>query len=228
MFRAKSLLLALAAVATAFAGAVLATSGADINAVVHARAAFLNAVDIKVKVDDGHQQVLHVPNARDTVMQQIVVEPRGHTGWHSHPGPAIAHWSRAASSRCIRGTIRVCRAHVPRQASSSTAARPRPPGSKPELHDRHRSLGHVSRCAVGSITQDRSGQSRELSVLRTPSRDSSISGLDGAAPRDVEDASRSSVCKPIPGSSGRSDARAVSGEPSRRSIRGRTTGTATA
>ena len=23
-------------------------------------------------------------------MQQIVVEPRGHTGWHSHPGPAIA------------------------------------------------------------------------------------------------------------------------------------------
>lgn len=90
MFRAKSLLLALAAVATAFAAAVLATSGAGINAVIHARAAFVNAVDIKIKVDDGHQEVLHVPNARDTVMQQIVVEPRGHTGWHSHPGPAIA------------------------------------------------------------------------------------------------------------------------------------------
>ena len=35
-------------------------------------------------------QPLHVRDARETVMQQIVIAPGGHTGWHSHPGPAVA------------------------------------------------------------------------------------------------------------------------------------------
>jgi quercetin dioxygenase-like cupin family protein len=34
-------------------------------------------------------QVLHVFNAQDTVVQQIVFGPGGHTGWHSHPGPVV-------------------------------------------------------------------------------------------------------------------------------------------
>ncbi len=28
-------------------------------------------------------------DAQDTVMQQIVIGPGGHTGWHSHPGPVV-------------------------------------------------------------------------------------------------------------------------------------------
>ena len=36
------------------------------------------------------QEVIHVPNAKETVMQQIVIAPGGTTGWHSHPGPAVA------------------------------------------------------------------------------------------------------------------------------------------
>ena len=86
----RLLALTLAAAATVFAGVALATSGAGANAVIHARAAFVDAVDIKIKLDEGYQEVLHVPKARDTVMQQIVFDPRGYTGWHSHPGPAIA------------------------------------------------------------------------------------------------------------------------------------------
>jgi quercetin dioxygenase-like cupin family protein len=31
-----------------------------------------------------------VRNAEDTVMQQIVFAPDSFSGWHSHPGPAIA------------------------------------------------------------------------------------------------------------------------------------------
>jgi hypothetical protein len=28
-------------------------------------------------------------NAQQTVVQQIVIGPGGHTGWHSHPGPVV-------------------------------------------------------------------------------------------------------------------------------------------
>jgi hypothetical protein len=91
MFTRKSVLLTLAVVTTAFAGAVLATPGAGVlSSSIVARAAFQSPVDIKVKIQEGHQEVIHAPNAQDTVMQQIVLAPGGHTGWHSHPGPAIA------------------------------------------------------------------------------------------------------------------------------------------
>ncbi len=91
MFKGKSIVLILAVVATAVAGTVLATPGSGVlSSMIWARAAFQNPVDIKVKVEDGSQEVIHVRNAQDTVMQQIVLGPRGHTGWHSHPGPAIA------------------------------------------------------------------------------------------------------------------------------------------
>ena len=86
----KRSLLALTLVAALFTGVALATSGSGFNAVIHARAAFVDAVDIKIKLDEGHREVLHVPKAKDTVMQQIVFDPLGYTGWHNHPGPAIA------------------------------------------------------------------------------------------------------------------------------------------
>jgi hypothetical protein len=68
---------------------VIATPGAGAVGTILARAAFTDVVDIKMKLRD-EREVIHVPGARETVMQQIVIAPGGHTGWHSHPGPAIA------------------------------------------------------------------------------------------------------------------------------------------
>ncbi len=47
-------------------------------------------IRLKFKVDAGPQEVIHVRNARETAMQQIVIGPGGQTGWHTHPGPAVA------------------------------------------------------------------------------------------------------------------------------------------
>lgn len=90
MYRWKSVVLTFLVIAAACAAVVLATPGSGVSGIVHARGAFQTAVDIKVRVDEGSQEVIHVSDSKDTVVQQIVVEPRGHTGWHSHPGPAIA------------------------------------------------------------------------------------------------------------------------------------------
>src|SRR5437899_3847726 len=88
--RLAVLLVAAAAVSTAMAlaGAALATpnSGVLISSVV-ARAGFADPVDIKFKIGPGDQEVIHVSNAQDTVMQQVVIAPGGYSGWHSHPGP---------------------------------------------------------------------------------------------------------------------------------------------
>lgn len=74
----------------ALGGAVLATPGSGIvSARVFARAAFAEAVDLKFKIGGDPVEVLHVPNAQDTVVQQVVIAPGGTTGWHSHPGPVV-------------------------------------------------------------------------------------------------------------------------------------------
>src|SRR5215208_342479 len=80
---------ATAAAIAALATVARATSGSNIVATVIARAGFSESVDIKLKLRDQHD-VIHVDNAADTVMQQIIIHPGGSTGWHSHPGPAIA------------------------------------------------------------------------------------------------------------------------------------------
>jgi quercetin dioxygenase-like cupin family protein len=78
------------AVVAALVGVVLATPGSGIvSAIVVARAGFVNPLDIKFKVSDGRREVIHVPDAQDTVLQQMVLAPGGHTGWHSHPGPVV-------------------------------------------------------------------------------------------------------------------------------------------
>ena len=82
-------LAAAGAVVAALATVVLATAGDKAVGTVWARAGFADSVDIKIKLRD-EREVIHVPEAGDTVMQQIVIGPGGHTGWHSHPGPAIA------------------------------------------------------------------------------------------------------------------------------------------
>ena len=82
--------LGLAAV-TALVGAALATpSSGIVSAIIVARAAFVDPVDLKFKTEAGHQEVIHAPELLETVMQQIIIGPGGSTGWHSHPGPAVA------------------------------------------------------------------------------------------------------------------------------------------
>jgi len=80
-----------AAAAAALAGAVMATPGSGTTGVVAARAAFADVVDLKFSLRDNHRgrDNIQVRNAGDTVMQQITFVPGGHSGWHSHPGPAV-------------------------------------------------------------------------------------------------------------------------------------------
>jgi len=61
-----------------------------ISGIVVARASFVDATDIKFKVKGGSTEVIRARNAQETVVQQIVIGPGGNTGWHSHPGPAVA------------------------------------------------------------------------------------------------------------------------------------------
>ena len=85
------LIVSAAAVSTVLAGATLATPGSGIlSAPVLARGSFADPVDIKFKVGGADADIIHVRDSQETVMQQIVIGPGGHTGWHSHPGPAVA------------------------------------------------------------------------------------------------------------------------------------------
>jgi quercetin dioxygenase-like cupin family protein len=78
-----------AGLAVVITGTVLATPGSGAAGQELARASFADRVDIKMKLRD-EKEVVHVPNAGQTVIQRIVFSPGGQTGWHSHPGPAIA------------------------------------------------------------------------------------------------------------------------------------------
>lgn len=79
------------AVSAAMVGAALASPASGIlSGTVLARAAFLDPMDVTFKLDVGPQEVVHVRNAQETAMQQIVIAPGGSTGWHTHPGPAVA------------------------------------------------------------------------------------------------------------------------------------------
>ena len=91
-FGGKWVLLAGVTAATAsLGGAAMATTPSGIlSGAVLARAVFVDRVDIKFKVDQGPEEVIHANDARETVMQQILIAPGGSTGWHSHPGPAVA------------------------------------------------------------------------------------------------------------------------------------------
>ena len=86
-----ALILMAAIVPATLAGVALATPASGAIGTILVRAGFQEAVDLKFKVQEGKsQEVIHVTDAQDTVMQQIVIAPGGTTGWHSHPGPAVA------------------------------------------------------------------------------------------------------------------------------------------
>ena len=73
------------------AGVALATPGSGTTGIVVARSAFTDRVDLllSVKHDERGRESVQVRNSQDTVMQQIVFNAGGHSGWHSHPGPAV-------------------------------------------------------------------------------------------------------------------------------------------
>ena len=61
-----------------------------VHGTILARGPFVDPVDLKVKaVVGGELDVVQVHNAQDTIVQQVIVQPGGFTGWHSHPGPAV-------------------------------------------------------------------------------------------------------------------------------------------
>lgn len=78
-----------AAVSCVTVAAVLTPSFGIVSAPVLARASFADPTDLKFKVKGQKQEVIQVNNAQETVIQQIIIAPGGHTGWHSHPGPVV-------------------------------------------------------------------------------------------------------------------------------------------
>ena len=60
------------------AGVAVATPGADVSGSILGR----GTAETKVKTR-GHQPY-------DVVVQSITIAPGGHTGWHTHPGTAVA------------------------------------------------------------------------------------------------------------------------------------------
>ena len=66
--------------------AVLTPSFNIWHAEVFARASFADPTNVTFTVN-GRQT--NVTNARETVVQRIVIGPGGNTGWHSHPGPVV-------------------------------------------------------------------------------------------------------------------------------------------
>jgi hypothetical protein len=60
--------------------AVLTPSFGIVSAPVLARASFADPTDLKFKIKGQSQEVIQVNNAQETVMQQIVIAPVGHTG----------------------------------------------------------------------------------------------------------------------------------------------------
>ena len=63
---------------------------APVHGTILARGPFTEQLDLKVKARiAGDLGVVLVPDAADTIVQQVTVQPGGFTGWHSHPGPAF-------------------------------------------------------------------------------------------------------------------------------------------
>jgi quercetin dioxygenase-like cupin family protein len=89
---------------TVQAGVALATPGAGISATTLGQGTFservkLNTPNIKAKIKPS-----------DFIVQEVVVEPGGHTGWHSHPGPALVIIQEGTFT-LYDGDDRKCRPH---------------------------------------------------------------------------------------------------------------------
>jgi len=87
--RQLALVAIVAAVFCVAVAAALTPSFGVVSAPVLARASFADPTDLKFKVKGQSQEVIQVNNAQETVIQQVIIAPGGHTGWHSHPGPVV-------------------------------------------------------------------------------------------------------------------------------------------
>lgn len=74
--RLLSVIMALA-ISALTAGIALATPSSDVAATPIARATFANAINTSQMA------------GRQSVIQQLIIQPGGHTGWHTHPGGTI-------------------------------------------------------------------------------------------------------------------------------------------
>lgn len=112
----KKSYVALGVLAVALAAPALATPPEGASGVVQAR----GAVDEKVRV--------HERAGTEFVTQQIQIQPGGSTGWHTHPGAALAivksgtltltglrgqhHGTADGASRCVTQTVSAGQAFV--------------------------------------------------------------------------------------------------------------------
>jgi quercetin dioxygenase-like cupin family protein len=80
-----------AAVGITTGTAIATPSSGIVEAPVVARGGFPDRTDaiFMSKVDNGRHVTL-VRDAAEMVVQRIVLAPGGNTGWHTHPGPAVA------------------------------------------------------------------------------------------------------------------------------------------
>jgi quercetin dioxygenase-like cupin family protein len=87
------LLVAVVALCAAVGGTTVAgaTPGSGVlSGRVLAQGVFQDGLDAKFKVSGHHgTQVSRIDGAARAVVQEIVLAPGGHTGWHSHPGPVV-------------------------------------------------------------------------------------------------------------------------------------------
>ena len=93
IFKARRLavLAALAAIIASSATVAVATPPEGIvSATVFATAGFADRTDLRFRVSKGSdQEVISANRSEDTVIQQVIIAPAGHTGWHTHPGPVV-------------------------------------------------------------------------------------------------------------------------------------------
>lgn len=89
ILKGRQLALAAIVAAVSCVGVAAVLTGEKVTGTVFVRASFADPTDLKAKIKGQSQEVIQVNNAQETVIQQVVIGPGGHTGWHSHPGPAI-------------------------------------------------------------------------------------------------------------------------------------------
>ena len=90
-FKKTSILVVIGALSLSVGNALATPPSGIVSATVFARSTsgFADPTDLKFKIKGSSEQVVLVNNAQETVMQQIIIAPGGHTGWHSHPGPVV-------------------------------------------------------------------------------------------------------------------------------------------
>lgn len=82
-------LVAFAAISVGAATIYLTPGSGILSAPVLARASFADPTEVRFRIKDGNRSVITASNNGNTVVQQIVIGPGGHTGWHSHYGPVV-------------------------------------------------------------------------------------------------------------------------------------------